>query len=122
VPLGELPGGHRYAVGYNRTDPVIPRGNELCPSFSAFLLRLLLVLWSDGEGVGERRALWANIGRGDARYGRLLLTDSITEDQGITADWRNDWGNLGGHARDHRRVIVSDFRPGETVAAQLWVA
>jgi len=39
LPLGDLPGGHGYAEGYKRTDPVIRRFDSfLYPSFSAFLL------------------------------------------------------------------------------------
>ncbi|CEM29839.1 unnamed protein product [Vitrella brassicaformis CCMP3155] len=123
VPLGELPGGHPYADGYKRTDPAIRRGGNLYPSFSAaFLLERLLVRWWDGEGVGQRLVLTSHIGRDDARYGRLLRTDSITEDLGIVADWRYDRGDLdAAGATDCRRVVVSGFRPGETVAAHLRV-
>ncbi|CEM04383.1 unnamed protein product [Vitrella brassicaformis CCMP3155] len=125
VPLGELPGGHPYADGYKRTDPVI-RWNEwlLFPSFSAFLMDRLLVWWCDGEGVGCKMVLLARIGSEDPRYvpryGRLLRTDDITEDQGIVADYCNDWGNLNAaDATDYRRVIVSGFRPNDTVTVYL---
>mmetsp|Transcript_43508 Transcript_43508/g.123210 ORF Transcript_43508/g.123210 Transcript_43508/m.123210 type:complete len:447 (+) Transcript_43508:373-1713(+) len=123
VPLGELPGGHRYADGYKRTDPVIRWSNYLVRSFSAFLLDMLLSWWYDEDWVSERRGLSAGIGYGDdARHRRLLTTDNMTEDQGITADWRYDGGNLGSaYPRDNRRVIVSCFRPNETVAAHVSV-
>ncbi|CEL95839.1 unnamed protein product [Vitrella brassicaformis CCMP3155] len=123
VPLGDLPGGHRYAEGYKRTDPVIRWSNYLVRSFSAFLLDMLLSWWYDEDWVSERRVLSAGIGYGDdARHRRLLTTDNMTEDQGITADWRYDGGNLGSaYPRDNRRVIVSCFRPNETVAAHVSV-
>ncbi|CEM35776.1 unnamed protein product [Vitrella brassicaformis CCMP3155] len=121
VPLGELPGGHPYAEGYKRTDPVIRSGGWLYHSFSAFLLYALLS-WSHEEGVGHRRVLAANIGRGDNRYGRLVRTDDISEDQGIAVDYRDVWFNLNAaNPIDLRRVIVSGFRPNETVAAHLRV-
>ncbi|CEM04370.1 unnamed protein product [Vitrella brassicaformis CCMP3155] len=123
VPLGELPGGHRYADGYKRTDPVIRWGARLYPCFSAFLLHALLSWWCYGEGVGERRALRIDIGSDDPRYGRLLRTDDITEDVGIAIDGRLDRGDLNDatNATDYRCVIVSGFRPGHTVAAALWM-
>ncbi|CEM04377.1 unnamed protein product [Vitrella brassicaformis CCMP3155] len=125
VPLGELPGGHRYADGYKRTDPVIRWSGNLFPSFSAFLLNAVLDrvlgLWCHEEGEDKRRMLWANIGSSDPRFGRLL-TDAITEEQGIAVDFRYDEGNLNhGNVRDSRYVIVSGFRPSETVAAYLVV-
>ncbi|CEM04343.1 unnamed protein product [Vitrella brassicaformis CCMP3155] len=121
VPLGELPGGHRYAEGYKRTDPVIRRGSVLYPSFSTFLMVNVLARWSDGEGVGDRLVLSACIGRDDPRYGRLLI-DAITEDQGIAVDYRNDGGDLNdADGRTARSVIVSGWRLNETVAAYLWV-
>ncbi|CEL95858.1 unnamed protein product [Vitrella brassicaformis CCMP3155] len=122
VPLGELPGGHPYAYGYKRTDPVIRSDRFLYLSFSAFLMHAVFLWWSDGEGVvGHRRVLEAHIGHGDCRYGRLL-TDNITEDQGITVDYRRDRGDLNAaDARDERNVIVSGFRPNETVASHLLV-
>ncbi|CEM25405.1 unnamed protein product [Vitrella brassicaformis CCMP3155] len=102
VPLGELPAGHPYAEGYKRTDPVV-RFGPLYRSFSAFLL------------------YGADIGRGDPRYGRLL-TDAVTEDSGIAVDSRNDGFDLNDAAAiDYRHVIVSGFRPGETVAAHMYV-
>ncbi|CEL96686.1 unnamed protein product [Vitrella brassicaformis CCMP3155] len=86
VPYGELPGGHRYADGYKRTDPVIRWVTDwLFPSFSAFLLHTLLSLWC-GE-VDRRRVFDAAVGPYD--YGRLL-TEGITEDEGIAVDWRYD--------------------------------
>ncbi|CEM04352.1 unnamed protein product [Vitrella brassicaformis CCMP3155] len=120
VALGELPAAHRYAEGYKRTDPVIRRGGRLYHSFSAFLLYAVLFWWSDG--VGEMRVLWAHIGSDDPRY-RRLVTDAIIEGLGIAVDWRYDGGDLNAAAQvsDHRRVIVSGFRPGHTVAAALWM-
>ncbi|CEM07761.1 unnamed protein product [Vitrella brassicaformis CCMP3155] len=97
VALGELWGGHGYADGYQRTDPVIRWGGNLYPSFSTFLLHSLLSQWWDGEGVGQKSVLTAQIGqpgavigRGDPRFDRLLRTDDITEDQGIAVDYRCD--------------------------------
>ncbi|CEL95856.1 unnamed protein product [Vitrella brassicaformis CCMP3155] len=123
VPLGELPGGHRYADGYKRADPAIRSSTYVFPFFSAFLLNSLLSYWCDGEGVGHRRVLRADIGRGDCRYGRLVRTDGITEDLGIVADWGYDRGNLDWVyvGMEKRFVVVSGFRQGETIAAYLLV-
>ncbi|CEL95866.1 unnamed protein product [Vitrella brassicaformis CCMP3155] len=110
-------GGHPYAEGYKRADPAIRQGEWLNRSFSAFLLDRVLLWWSDGEGVEQKMVLWADIGRGDARYGRLLRTDNIPEDQGIAVDYRYDRGNI----EDHRDVILIGFRLNETVAAHLRV-
>uniref|UniRef100_A0A7S1NY40 Uncharacterized protein n=1 Tax=Vitrella brassicaformis TaxID=1169539 RepID=A0A7S1NY40_9ALVE len=122
VPLDELPDGHRYADGYKRTDPVIRCGLNLFPFFSAFLLHRRLLWWPDGEGMGRRMVLRADIGRGDPRYGRVLLTDSITEGLGIVADFRYDGGNLNdANPIVFRSVIVSGWRPNETIAAHLWL-
>ncbi|CEM11484.1 unnamed protein product [Vitrella brassicaformis CCMP3155] len=122
VGLGELPGGHRYADSYKRSDPVVRGSSHLYPSFSEFLLdRLLLCEWPDEEGVSHRVLIDAHIGRGDHRYGHLL-TDKITEDQRITVDGRRNWGDLNdADAEDRRYVIVSGHRPGETIAAHLKV-
>ncbi|CEL95868.1 unnamed protein product [Vitrella brassicaformis CCMP3155] len=122
VPLGELPGGHGYAEGYKRTDPVIRWPALLFPSFSTFLLERVLVRWCYGKGAGQRKVLRAVIGRDDARYGRVLLTDSITEGLGIVADFRYDGGNLNdANPIVFRSVIVSGWRPNETIAAHLWL-
>ncbi|CEL91962.1 unnamed protein product [Vitrella brassicaformis CCMP3155] len=120
VPHGDLPAGHRYADGYKRTDPVIRWDVylSLSPSFSAFLLDRLLSRWS-GEVAAERIDI--RFGRSDPRCERLL-TSAITEDQGIPVHRRYDRGNLNSaYAIDSRRVIVSGFRPNETVAAFVWV-
>ncbi|CEM07775.1 unnamed protein product [Vitrella brassicaformis CCMP3155] len=121
VPLGELPGGHRYAEGYKRTDPAIRCSVRLYRSFSTRLLYTLRVSWSIGEGVVDRRVLFAHIGRDDPRY-RRLVTEGITDDLGIAVDWRNDGDDLNAaDATDDRRVIVSGFRLNDTIAAHLWV-
>ncbi|CEM18438.1 unnamed protein product [Vitrella brassicaformis CCMP3155] len=121
VSHGDLPGGHRYADGYKRTDPTNRWGSDLFPSFSAYLLTRLFWQCCYEEGVGQRRVLRADIGRGDPRYGRLL-TEGITEDQGIAVDWRYDGGHLNAaNPSDCRLVIVSGFRRNETLAAYLWV-
>ncbi|CEM07783.1 unnamed protein product [Vitrella brassicaformis CCMP3155] len=121
VPLGELPGSHRYAEGYKRTDPVIRRHAFLFPSFSAFPLRTLLSQWSDEEGLGDNTVLTAPIGHDDPRYGRLL-TDDIGEDLSIAIGYRTDQGDLNAAIlTDYRYVIVSGFRLNETVAAHVWV-
>ena len=121
VPHGDLPGGHRYADGYKRTDPAIRWGGWLFPSFSAFLLDTLLSRWHHEEGVSKRKGLHADTGSGDPRYGRLRTTEAITEDQGIAVDCRIDRGNPNAaNPTDFRRAIVSGFRPNETVAAYLW--
>ncbi|CEL92526.1 unnamed protein product [Vitrella brassicaformis CCMP3155] len=87
VPLGELPGGHRYTDGYKRTDPVIRLAHLLYPSFSAFLLDRALRRWSDEEGVDHKEVLWANIAHDDPRRRRLLTDDNITEDDRGTCCW-----------------------------------
>ena len=116
VALRELPGGHRYAEGYKRTDPVI-RWGVLYPSFLVYPLDMLFRKWCDGEGVGHRKVLSAIIDL-DHRYGRLLA-DAITEDKGIAVDYG---GNLYvAAAIGYRRVIVSGWRSNETVAAHLYV-
>ncbi|CEM30003.1 unnamed protein product [Vitrella brassicaformis CCMP3155] len=121
VPLGDLPGGHPYADGYKRSDPVIRRCGCLFRSFSAFLLDRLHFWWWDGGGGVKMTVLTAKIGR-DPRYDRLV-TEGITGDLGITVDERFDHGDLNhADARDGRRVMVSGFRPGETVAAYLYIA
>ncbi|CEL95879.1 unnamed protein product [Vitrella brassicaformis CCMP3155] len=114
VPFGELPGGHRYAESYKRTDPAIRWSGNLYPSFSAFLDHMLIRWWDREAGVGRRMVLSARIGRAN-RYRCLLRTEGITEDQGIAVDHRSG----GGEGRRH--VVVSGFRPGETVAAHLRV-
>ncbi|CEM35783.1 unnamed protein product [Vitrella brassicaformis CCMP3155] len=113
VPLGELPGGHPYAEGYKRTDPVIRCGPVLYRSFSVLLLNRVPRWWRYGEGVGVRSVLWAIIGRDNHRYGRLLLrTDDITKDLGIPFDFRYDRGDLNdAGATDDRRV--SQWIPAE---------
>ncbi|CEM18802.1 unnamed protein product [Vitrella brassicaformis CCMP3155] len=118
VPYGDLPGGHHYADGYKRTDPAIRWVTDWpFPSFSAFLLHNLLGRWC-GE-VDRRRVLDAVVGPYD--YGRLL-TEGITEDQGIAVDWRWDRSDLNAaNPRDFRHVIVSGFRQNKTVAASVWV-
>ncbi|CEM04349.1 unnamed protein product [Vitrella brassicaformis CCMP3155] len=128
VPLGRLPGGHPYTKGYTKTDPPIYlRYNfgctrDLFPSFSTFLIAMLLRMWYRARGVGYRMVLGAGIGRDDPRY-RRLITERITEDLGIAVDWRYDGGDLNAATQvsDHRRVIVSGFRLNETIAAHLRV-
>ncbi|CEM07773.1 unnamed protein product [Vitrella brassicaformis CCMP3155] len=124
VPLSELPGGHPYVDGYKRTDPAISWTGDLCPSFSTFLMRTLLgraYAWA-GEGVNDKRALCAVIGHYDPRYGRLMRTDDITEDLGIAVDYRFNRGDLNAaNPREEGYVVVRGFRPGETVAACLWM-
>mmetsp|Transcript_28430 Transcript_28430/g.81911 ORF Transcript_28430/g.81911 Transcript_28430/m.81911 type:complete len:373 (+) Transcript_28430:203-1321(+) len=122
VPLGDLPGGHPYADSYKRSDPAVRdpgRRPDLYPTFSAFLLRMVVSCWRDEDGVGQRRVLLAR--RGDPRRGRVL-TEGIPGDLGIAVDHRHDHGNLNAaDASDHRRVIASGFRPGETAVAHLTV-
>ncbi|CEM16440.1 unnamed protein product [Vitrella brassicaformis CCMP3155] len=122
VPYGNLPGGHLYADGYKRTDPAIRWvDNWLFPPFSTYLLNMVLRRWCNEEGVNEMMVLYADIGRGDPRYGRLL-TSAITEDQGIAVDYRKDGGNLyAADATNYRGAILSGFRPNETVRAFLWM-
>ncbi|CEL95890.1 unnamed protein product [Vitrella brassicaformis CCMP3155] len=86
------------------------------------LYRIGNEFWSHEEGVGHRRVLAANIGRDNRRYGRLLRTDAITEDQGIAVDFRFDRGNrYAANAEDCHHVIVSGFRPNESVVAYISV-
>ncbi|CEM07768.1 unnamed protein product [Vitrella brassicaformis CCMP3155] len=122
VPLGELWGGHGYAEGYKRADPIIRHGIWIFRSFSAFLLATLLCWRCNGEGVGQKLVLSAQFGHGDPRFGRLLRTDDISEDLGIVADFRYDGGDLNhADAEERRFVVVRGFRQGETVAAFLWI-
>ncbi|CEM32660.1 unnamed protein product [Vitrella brassicaformis CCMP3155] len=139
VPLGEVPGGHRYADGYKRTDPVIRSelgGGTLYPSFSAFLLSSLLNWWCFGGvlvadiglghhryGITEVRIALTTIGQQRIGQGHPLLTDGITEDQGIAVDYHYDGGDLNdADAHVHfRHVIVGGWRPGDTVSVYLWI-
>ncbi|CEM39196.1 unnamed protein product [Vitrella brassicaformis CCMP3155] len=137
VPLGDLPAGHSYTDSYKRTDPVIRETSDsvirsdfwLYRSFSSFLLSALFTWWHHEEGVGRGLVLDAPIAliglpfaptRDDPRC-RRLRTEAISEQQGgVTVDYRCDRGNVH-HANpaDYREVVVSGFRPGETVAAYL---
>ncbi|CEM28287.1 unnamed protein product [Vitrella brassicaformis CCMP3155] len=119
LPLGELPAGHPYVGGYKRTDPVIRCSSYLFRSFSAFLLHTLLAWWYREQGVGERRVVVRGGGHGDRRYDHLL-TEGITEDQGVAVDCRYNRGDLN-DAEDRRLVIVKGFRPNDIVAARLLV-
>ncbi|CEL92410.1 unnamed protein product [Vitrella brassicaformis CCMP3155] len=119
---GDMLAGHPYRRGYQTSAPAIRRDVWLSPFFSSFLVRTMLVSWWPEEGVDNRRVLTANIGRDANRRGRLMR-EVISERQGgITVDDRWDEGNMN-HANpvDFRRVIVSGFRPGERVAAYLYV-
>ncbi|CEM07744.1 unnamed protein product [Vitrella brassicaformis CCMP3155] len=119
VPLGELRGDHRYTEGYKRSDPVIRSGPDLYSSFSAFLLDRLLTWWRYVEGVDVKCVGSARRGGDDGRYRRLHTADDITEDLGIVVDRRFDGGDLNADVGDYRCVIVSGFRPNDTVAAHL---
>jgi len=123
VPLGELPDDHDYRSCYKRSDPVIRSDHLLFPFFSSFLLRTLLERWCREEGGYDRRVLCEAISHNNDRYLRLL-TEPMTEQQGgIAVDYRLDDGNLHHANPAYRRdVIVSGFRPNETVAAHLWVS
>ncbi|CEM03526.1 unnamed protein product [Vitrella brassicaformis CCMP3155] len=90
VPKSELPAGHRYRSG-------------------------LLWCWCYEEGVDQRMVLYTTIANFDPRY-RRLLTEPISQQQGISVDYRQENGRHG-----QRHVVVSGFRPGETIAAYLWV-
>jgi len=74
--------------------------------------------------VGHKEVLTAAITefRRDPRYQRLL-NDAITEDLGIAVDNHRLYRNLNGGCTDlgtdDRHVIVSGFRPNDTVAAHL---
>mmetsp|Transcript_25160 Transcript_25160/g.72610 ORF Transcript_25160/g.72610 Transcript_25160/m.72610 type:complete len:303 (+) Transcript_25160:198-1106(+) len=118
VPLDELPADHPYRSTYTDSDPVIRYEAWLFPSFTAFLMWMLLKWWSDHEGVGEKEVLWGSIGCDDPCYLRLLTAGDIPEHMGITADHRCDGGDLNqADPRSARRVVVSGFRPSDTVAA-----
>ncbi|CEM03353.1 unnamed protein product, partial [Vitrella brassicaformis CCMP3155] len=124
VPLGELAGGHPYANSYKRTDPVILSSRDsLYPSFSAYLLRRLLNSWPSKLESGGREVLSFLTDRDDLRCRRLQRTEGITEDQGIAVDYRYYHGDdlNAADAGEYRQVIVSGFRPDETIAAHLTV-
>jgi len=121
VALSDLPAGNPYRSGYQTTDPVMRQADYLYRSFSSLLLSMLLTLWHREAGVGHRWVLTACINDNDPRY-RCLLTEPISEQQGIAVDYRFDNGNLNyAHPIDYRFVTVSGFRPNETIAAQLFV-
>ncbi|CEM18271.1 unnamed protein product [Vitrella brassicaformis CCMP3155] len=119
LPLSDLPANYPYRSGYKTTDPVTRRADYLYRSFASSLVLTLLERWHHQEGVGHRHVLNAHIDRGDPRY-RRLLTEGISEQQGIAVDFRFDFGNLNyANPEDRRRVIVSGFRPNDRVAAFL---
>ncbi|CEL98596.1 unnamed protein product [Vitrella brassicaformis CCMP3155] len=118
VPLGELPADHPYRSTYKKSDPVVRDYVWLLRSFTSFLTWMVLIWWSDQEGVGEKEVLWGSIGCDDPCYLRLLTAGDIPEHMGITADHRCDGGDLNqADPRSARRVVVSGFRPSDTVAA-----
>ncbi|CEL92146.1 unnamed protein product, partial [Vitrella brassicaformis CCMP3155] len=104
VPYGDLPDGHPYAEGYNERDPVVGNGS-FYRSFTANLLSLVA-----RHGLGMKPVVSAFIALFDDRCESLLTADDIPESEGIVADC-GDW----------RRVIVSGFRPGDTVVAYVWL-
>jgi len=110
VPLGELPANHPYAEGYQRGDPVIRDGITLHRSFSSYLLCCLVYWWSHQGGV-HRTTVKTTADRRSASR-QSLPTGHIPQQMGIVAD-RQDDGN------DARLVVVSGFRPPDTVAAHL---
>jgi len=122
VPLDELPADHPYRSTYTDSDPVIRYEAWLFPSFTAFLMWMLLKWWSDHEGVGEKEVLRAFTDHHDPRSQRLVTAGEIPEQLGITADYRRDGRDLNtADPIDCRHVIVSGFRPTDTIAVYLWV-
>ncbi|CEL98597.1 unnamed protein product [Vitrella brassicaformis CCMP3155] len=124
VSYAELPANHRYAEGYQRTDPVIRRpqmGGWLYSSFSAFLLNCLVTVWHRQNGVTERMVVSGFVGRQDSRY-VSLLTGSVAEEEGIVVDSRVDGGNVNwDHVTDSRVIIIGGYRAGDAVAASVSV-
>ncbi|CEL98619.1 unnamed protein product [Vitrella brassicaformis CCMP3155] len=122
VPLAELPADHPHRSTYKESDPAIRRGRWLHPSFTAFLTTRPLMRWPDEAGVVFKEVLFADIDRDDPRYQRLVTAGDMSEQLGITADCRFDRGDLNtADPIDHRYVIVSGFRPTDTVAAFMWM-
>ncbi|CEL98607.1 unnamed protein product [Vitrella brassicaformis CCMP3155] len=118
VPLGELPADHPYRSTYKESDPVVRDDSWLLRSSTAFLTWMVLTWWPGHEGVDYKVVSWGFIGRDDPRYQRLLTAGDIPEELGITADNRTDDGDLSrADPIDCRYVIVSGFRPTDTVAA-----
>ncbi|CEM15827.1 unnamed protein product [Vitrella brassicaformis CCMP3155] len=120
VPLGELPADHPYRSRYKESDPVIRHGLDLSPSLSSFLLHTLL----ESRPWAPVRVLLSLIILRDSqdRYQRLMAAGDVPEQQGIAVDYRFDVGGRNyTDPKDYRRVFVSGFRPGETVAAHLFV-
>jgi len=117
VPLSELPAGHRYVASYKDSDPVVSWGNDwLFRSFSSLLMVMLANWWSVEEGVGDQVVVNRQSFIGSRRYGRLV-SRRLPQTEGIAV------GYCVGHSDevDERRlVIVSGFRPNETIAAYVW--
>ncbi|CEM27667.1 unnamed protein product [Vitrella brassicaformis CCMP3155] len=122
VPFGDLPADHPYRSTYNESDPVVRWGRDLFPSFTAFLtMRPLMWWWPYEAGVVRvvfKAVLWVHKDRSNPGFQRLLTAGDIPEQLGYTADNRFDRGNLStADPIDRRYVIVSGFRPTDTVAA-----
>mmetsp|Transcript_2074 Transcript_2074/g.4676 ORF Transcript_2074/g.4676 Transcript_2074/m.4676 type:complete len:362 (-) Transcript_2074:385-1470(-) len=118
VPLGELPGGHPYAEGYKRGDPVIRAGGGLYRTFSSYLLHNICFDWTHQHPV----IFNAQIDETGERY-RSLITDDIPEQLGIAVDCLEDGGDLNAaNPTALHLVVVSGFRPGDTVAAWLLIS
>jgi len=120
MALDELPADHPYRSRYKESDPVIRHGLDLSPSLSSFLLHTLL----ESRPWAPVRVLLSLIILRDSqdRYQRLMAAGDVPEQQGIAVDYRFDVGGRNyTDPKDYRRVFVSGFRPGETVAAHLFV-
>mmetsp|Transcript_13842 Transcript_13842/g.39867 ORF Transcript_13842/g.39867 Transcript_13842/m.39867 type:complete len:285 (+) Transcript_13842:269-1123(+) len=115
VPYGDLPDGHPYAEGYNERDPVVGNGS-FYRSFTANLLSLVA-----RHGLGMKPVVSAFIALFDDRCESLLTADDIPESEAIVADCRDngDYYDRRDSASDWRRVVVSGFRPTDTVAADV---
>ncbi|CEM17311.1 unnamed protein product [Vitrella brassicaformis CCMP3155] len=121
VSLADLPVGHSYRDSYSPTDPAIFYSEGLSqglssPSFSSFLFHGVCRLW--GQGWRLRALLWLQMARRDDHCSRALRTANIDPADGMVVDYCT--GNIGNYL--WREVIVSGFRPGETVAAHLTVS
>ncbi|CEL98611.1 unnamed protein product [Vitrella brassicaformis CCMP3155] len=101
VPLGDLPVNHRFAEGYQQSDPVVRWGPWVYLSFSAFLL--------DTLGMRHWISLRAPMTVQDSVY-RSLLDGDIPEQH------RADI------TRRCLRVYVSGLQPEDSAAGRLWVA
>ncbi|CEM10016.1 unnamed protein product [Vitrella brassicaformis CCMP3155] len=104
----KLPPGDPYRKGYNQQNPVVIDDNKLFPSFTALMLYMLLQCWvARDPRSASRVVLSVHVDRSDSR-----MSDELTGEEGIAISYRL-W-----KSRSYRRlVILSGFRPDDTIAA-----